>query len=111
MPENKTEKLTALQNQRNIARAVVIDKQAKCKKAKQLYYDLKAEYDDAVSQYNKADREYAFAQHENKKLTSTKETKPYNTAKRTAAKAIAALKNLPKDIRDKIIADAQDDLF
>ncbi len=77
-----------------------------------LYGKVNLDYDRQMAEYKKADRAYAFAIHENeKRKRKPKETKPYDSTKKTAAKALKALESLPKELRDKIIADAQDGLF
>jgi phenylalanyl-tRNA synthetase beta subunit len=91
--------------------AIIISK--KLKPITTLYADTQAEYKDKMTLYNKLDKECAFALFDFKKAKNKqlKKSTPYNAAKRTAAKALKALESLPKELRDKIIADAQDGLF
>ena len=92
-------------------KAIIISKELKT--ITTIYADTQAEYRDKMTLYNKLDKECAFALFDLKKQKARKLKKstPYNAAKRTAAKSLKALESLPKELRDKIIADAQDGLF
>lgn len=107
------EEIKQLKTNRGIKREQVILLSKELKTIKSAFCEAEARYDNATRDYEKLDREYAFALYDEKsrKLKIQKETEPYNAAKRTAAKALKALASLPEDMRKKIIANAQDGLF
>lgn len=104
--------LEQLKLDRKLARKRAIFLSKKLTPIKTAFYDTQAKYKDAVVEYNSLDKEYALALFELKKRKrKTKATKPYNVNKRNAAKALKALNALPKELRDKILADVKDGLF
>jgi len=107
------EEMNQLKINRHFARDKAIQRIKEFKKLKATFCEAEARYDDAIREYNRLDREYAFALEEEKRMKLKKSNllKPYNTAKRTATKALKALESLPEEIRKKIIIDAQNGLF
>lgn len=105
--------LSQLLTKRNSARQIVINKLTDLKPKQTAYYDAKAAYDDAVIEYEALDKEYAVALFKQNKRKNRKKaaSKPYNANKVTAKKAIKALKNLPADLRAKILKDVAEGLF
>jgi len=108
------EEIEQLKQQRELARVKAIQSSKKFKIIKKIFFITEADYDNKIRAYNKLDREYTFTlfdinQDKLKKLKS--KTKPYDSAKRTAAKALKALESLPEEMRKKIIEQAQNELF
>ena len=108
-----TQELENLKKERKAAQIKAIQISKKFTIIKKVFYATDAEYQNTINKYNKLDREYAFALFDKKtaKLKKSKAGKPYDSAKRTAAKALKALESLPKEIREKIISQAQNGLF
>ena len=107
------QELENLKKKRKAAQIKAIQVSKKFTIIKKVFYVIDTEYQNTINKYNKLDREYAFALFDKKtaKLKKSKAGKPYDSAKRTAAKALKALENLPKELRDKIINQAKEGLF
>lgn len=107
------EEIKQLKQKRKEAMFKAIQINKRFKIIKKVYFLTKSDYENKIAQYNKLDREYAFAlfDKEQKKLKKFKQTKPYNANKRTAAKALKALESLPEEMRKQIIKNAQEGLF
>ena len=106
------EEIKQLEAERLLARNKAIQTSKRFRIITKVYYATEAEYKDQMTAYNKLDREYAFAVFDNKQVKKqAKKSKPYDSAKRTAEKALLALKSLPKEMRDKVLANAQNGLF
>jgi len=108
---NQAIKQLILKRKQTRSEAIKLSK--KLKRVKTLCCDLEAEYSGVIREYNTLDREYAFELYTKKKAykKAQAKAKPYDSAKRTAAKALKALESLPEEMRKKIISQAQNELF
>ena len=107
--ENAEQEIERLEKAFTQVRAEVIEKKQLLNKQEQLFYVAKRDYEKEVKKYTSLDRELALAK--NRIKVVLKPVKTYDLAKRTADKAIKALASLPKELRDKILADMKEGVF